>query len=821
MKCTFNLMLVLLVISSLALSACMAASSPGSLKCSDELCVDVKLAEPIRFDEPVTATITVQPKRDIPGLGIYLSASSPRVVFGPEQKWTVDAKANQTIVRTGTARFQGEGDFDVYADAHNPQRGAHTTGYVRVRVTRVGGTVNPPPEVAPGVPVLVPQATSLSPLPTSAPTAPLGKPTSWNRLLPRLQPDELAARCGWPPSSVAFTPWSGAKVWVEVPEQVPLDKPVPIVIGLEVPKTQTQPVQIKLAFCPTDPSVQAEGKREWQIEVRAGVPVTVTATIRFTQAGEFGVLGGAYDPATGRVVGAGQRTRVGAGAAQPQSPNVNGWVKITEENFESIWPPSPGLWSVRDLSNDGYERYWDDSSYRPHNDYWAAWPAYGGRDWVDPAQGDHDYPNNMDTRMIYGPFDLSDATMADADFYLWREMETDYDYLAFEVSHDGVAFQELARWTGSAGWEFKDVYFNDYVGDDSVWVAWRFYSDYSVTYDGPWVDDICLWKFMPGQVTARGSFHYYDRNNNWVPARFTRVYLYDEDPGGSDDLLTQTTTDANGFFQFLPVCDWDVDDSSPSPYDRRLDLYVVWETSADDSPTSRRRVTNFGDWAYKWRSATRTDVSDEMVEFHNYIPANGVYEAAMWIFQDLRRGWEYVHNNTGADPGSATAHWEKDKDSLPLCQDACFWPFPPVNGIFIPHFRRSSSDVVMHELGHQYLYNANGLDIDLSCLAPHQMFEKKGQVCAWVEGWSDFFALAVNGDPCYDWGIGPCGGGSENLETPTWPVFPDQRPTGDDVEGRVAGALYDLFDRADDGYDRANFGIFSKSRGNVNLAKVI
>lgn len=88
------------------------------------------------------------------------------------------------------------------------------------------------------------------------------------------------------------------------------------------------------------------------------------------------------------------------------------------------------------------------------------------------------------------------------------------------------------------------------------------------------------------------------------------------------------------------------------------------------------------------------------------------------------------------------------------------------------------------------------------------MFDSKTTLCAWTEGWGNFLALTVNGDPCYDFGLGPCSGVPNqnhfNLETATWG---DNRPTGDTVEGRVAGALYDLWDTNNEIiYDSATFG---------------
>jgi len=79
-----------------------------------------------------------------------------------------------------------------------------------------------------------------------------------------------------------------------------------------------------------------------------------------------------------------------------------------------------------------------------------------GANGIYPRPGNDHYPNNMDTRMIYGPFDLSDAVRALTQFYLWRDIEVDYDYLTFEISRDGIAFQELARWSDERRtWELQ------------------------------------------------------------------------------------------------------------------------------------------------------------------------------------------------------------------------------------------------------------------------------------------------------------------------------------------------------------------------------
>jgi len=63
------------------------------------------------------------------------------------------------------------------------------------------------------------------------------------------------------------------------------------------------------------------------------------------------------------------------------------------------------------------------------------------------------------------------------------------------------------------------------------------------------------------------------------------------------------------------------------------------------------------------------------------------------------------------------------------------------------------------------------------------MYEAFGAECAWTEGWANFWAIYVKGSP-YLFGY--------NLENKDWDT-PDW-DDGDEVEGRVAGALWDIYD---------------------------
>lgn len=180
----------------------------------------------------------------------------------------------------------------------------------------------------------------------------------------------------------------------------------------------------------------------------------------------------------------------------------DGWNLIGSEDFEGVFPT--GLWNVSDQSNDGFDRYWDDDNENPSPpSAWAAWPANGGADGLQPAFDV--YPNNMNAWMIYGPIDLSDATAADFTFSLWYITEAVWDTVSVCASHDNVNFS-CNEWSGNSnGWLYKDIDLSSHIGDQFVWIAWIFESDGSVVDVGPWVDDIDIWKQTPDCYTLTGA----------------------------------------------------------------------------------------------------------------------------------------------------------------------------------------------------------------------------------------------------------------------------------------------------------------------------
>ena len=105
--------------------------------------------------------------------------------------------------------------------------------------------------------------------------------------------------------------------------------------------------------------------------------------------------------------------------------------------------------------------------------------------------------------MVAGPFDLSGVTTALLNFDLWLNTEPSYDYFYYYASADGSTFSGY-RTSGSTGGSWSPLTLDlanapdglggtvSLVGDNSVWIAFRFTSDDTINYEGAYLDDVEL-----------------------------------------------------------------------------------------------------------------------------------------------------------------------------------------------------------------------------------------------------------------------------------------------------------------------------------------
>jgi hypothetical protein len=183
---------------------------------------------------------------------------------------------------------------------------------------------------------------------------------------------------------------------------------------------------------------------------------------------------------------------------------LDAWTTITAEDFEGDFPGTGWVAFDDDGLTNG-EYYWDADTFKPYSGSKSGWPASGGADGYSAAAGN--YPDDLLSWLVYGPFDLSDATDAELLFYYWLDTEIDYDFFEVLASSDGTNFYGFQTSGNSGGW----LSFNfdltavpelgDLTGQSNGWIAFLFSSDYNVhDFAGPFIDDILLQKYAGGAM---------------------------------------------------------------------------------------------------------------------------------------------------------------------------------------------------------------------------------------------------------------------------------------------------------------------------------
>jgi hypothetical protein len=311
----------------------------------------------------------------------------------------------------------------------------------------------------------------------------------------------------------------------------------------------------------------------------------------------------------------------------------------------------------------------------------------------------------------------------------------------------------------------------------------------------------------PGTLTIAGTWKYYDRDNYLVPAKKFLVELLT----ATDEHLAWDYTSNTGYFCFDPVTNPGVE--------IRVRIYTYYypvynceimvvqpNGSSWDDTHSYHPPEDFGPYSDGYHNVGTLAVPSWLDELD-----------AWWIKDDLNEGYWHL-----PDPaGDYIADWDPDwgRDSM-----LCVCPVPYLICDTLGHIQlafdaaEDDPDTVLHEMGHAVMWNVYGGDWPISCLQyasgyciEHYLKLASGDECAWTEGWANFWAMAVKESP-YLFGY--------NLETPTWDT--SGWDDGDEVEGRVAGALWDIYDSHDDGYDQYdNIKIRLSTLGFTMLTRVV
>ena len=294
----------------------------------------------------------------------------------------------------------------------------------------------------------------------------------------------------------------------------------------------------------------------------------------------------------------------------------------------------------------------------------------------------------------------------------------------------------------------------------------------------------------PGFITIFGTWEYYDgRESDYVAAKGFIVDLLSD----SGDFLGLDYTDDYGDFSITGI----------NPGEKvfvRIYTYDLYYIGGSLHEIMVAPSDSGGDYweAYSRDSAKYGPYSDGSYNLGTlYVPSWLDELDAWWIKDDLDDGFQFLPDKVG----DYFADWDPDwgRDNM-----FCVCPVPYLICDTLGHIQlacnaaKGNPDHVLHEMGHAVMWNVYDEYWPISCLQyasgyciEHYLNLASGDECAWTEGWANLWAIAVKGSP-YLFGY--------NLETPTWGT--SGWDDGDMVEGRVAGALWDIYDDPNDGYDQ-------------------
>ncbi|MBT2507852.1 hypothetical protein J7I98_18580 [Streptomyces sp. ISL-98] len=276
---------------------------------------------------------------------------------------------------------------------------------------------------------------------------------------------------------------------------------------------------------------------------------------------------------------------------------------------------------------------------------------------------------------------------------------------------------------------------------------------------------------------VRGSFNYQDAGGAWRNSANLQVQVWDEDPANSDDLLTVGLTDDNGAYR---LC---FDNSTDARGGQ--DVYLVFVTQ-----NGQWGVERDDDDEYEFRSGQRDNLGDgTTTDFGALHPTDarlhGSLRAYSWA--NAASAWTPgdCWDSKDTDCRRIDINWHPDDDP-----GGSFYR-PGEDEIYLVPQDADDRNVVAHEIGHAVMddvYDDN--TFDTQCPSPHIITRTSSRPCAWSEGFGDWYGVAVFNDPVYvDGGVSPF---TVDFENHTWGTA--GWDNGDAVEGRVAGALWDLVD---------------------------
>ncbi|MFH1862016.1 MAG: T9SS type A sorting domain-containing protein [bacterium] len=184
------------------------------------------------------------------------------------------------------------------------------------------------------------------------------------------------------------------------------------------------------------------------------------------------------------------------------SPATAIWHTLLNEHFSSsaaAWPW--GSWSISPYPPGGPPYSWGVQDYIYHtgwSDDHSLW-CVGEPNTLDPEFDP--YPNNTNAWARWGPFNLQTAEAAKATFWYYCWCEPVADYVRWGgYGQNSFNMYEADRFSGiTTQWNFGEVNFDSLnhgaislLGDNSVWLVFQFYSNWSQQNMGAFIDAVSI-----------------------------------------------------------------------------------------------------------------------------------------------------------------------------------------------------------------------------------------------------------------------------------------------------------------------------------------
>lgn len=315
------------------------------------------------------------------------------------------------------------------------------------------------------------------------------------------------------------------------------------------------------------------------------------------------------------------------------------------------------------------------------------------------------------------------------------------------------------------------------------------------------------------RITVSGRITYMDYDRSIVPIQNASVEIYDENTSFLDKLLRTAGTDANGFYSAQ------VSNAETGPFDgRTADIYIRVFAKTFDGGRGQIVIQDdvLGPIDDDWdvMSGQNNNVTQDIIknlQIGNLSTINSNANKAFAVFDHVLESQEfYTYFGTrliGGRPGELVAFYPETTPG-----DASYFnPYLPIGRPYISYdtdrIKSNHTEIpseIWHEYGHFAMWDVFNQhlpyalsDILELLIFGHNINETTSRVIAWAEGWADFVAIGTRDkirnrqDAEYFFSNG------SHLQMKNMDEM-DPVTGIDNVEGRVAGAMYDLYDTEDD-----------------------